>query len=201
MNSNEGFASLSDRDLVSRLIANDRALWAAVAVEMILPLAKTRKFVEVLTKANQSVESLMSVVYLDLQKNDFLKLKNFRFDGSFRAWLYFQVRNGIKILVKEARSPFLVNLSDEELDKALDGWCAHDRPAGLQDEMNMGEACFIQLWRENSKYALVLLLKNRLELSSEDVCVLLGLSSANNVDQINRRAKQRMSQFKKEKYE
>jgi hypothetical protein len=201
MKSDELLASLSDRELVDRLINNDSVVWNVVIVEMILPLAKTRKFVEILTKVNQPIESLPGVVYLDLQKNDFLKLKNFRFDGPFRAWLYFQVRNAVKTIVRESRSPFSNSLSDDELDRALDGWCTHDHPAGLLDEMNMGEACFAQLWRNNPKYAYVLLLKNKLELSSEDVSVLLDLSSANNVDQINRRAKQQMRQFKKEGFE
>lgn len=191
-------ASISDRDLVARLVANDSDAWSAVVIEMLLPLAKTRKFTEILARVNQPVESIVGVVYLDLQKNDFLKLRNFRFDGPFRAWLYFQVKNAVKIVTRESRSPFAMSLSDETLDRALDDWCTHDQPAGLQDEMNMGESCFSLLWKNNPKSAMVLLLKNRLAMSSDEVCSLLGLSSANNVDQINRRAKQQMLQFRKE---
>jgi len=139
---------------------------------------------------------VLGVVYQDLQKNDFLKLRKFRLEGPLKAWLFFQVRNAVKIIVRESRSPFVNSLSDEELDKALDGWCTYDRSAGLQDEVDRGEACFARLWMESPRSAMVLLLKNKLGLSSDEVCMLLGLTSSNNVDQINRRAKQQMRQFK-----
>lgn len=193
--------TLSDREWVDLLVRNEVAAWHALVNDMVLPLTKTRKITEILAKVNESSATVVSELYLDLQKDDFRKLRNFRFEGPFRGWLFFQVKNAVKTVVRKSRMPFVNGLSESEIDAALDEWIIHDRPAGLQDEVNMGEACFLRLWRENPKHALVLLLKNRLELPSEDVGVLLGVSSANNVDQINRRAKQRMRQFKKEDYE
>jgi hypothetical protein len=194
----EASETLADRELVDRLIRNDRNAWDAVVADMVLPIAQTRKFAEILTKVNEPASAVLGELYLDLRKDDSRKLRDFRFEGPFRGWLFFQVKNAVKTVVRKSRSPFVQNLSDEELDRALEGWCVRDRPAGLRDELEVGEACFVRLWRDNPTHAYVLLLKNRLELPSEDIRTLLGLSSANNVDQINRRAKQRMRQFKKE---
>jgi len=66
MKDDELLASLSDRELVDRLINNDSVVWNAVIVKMILPLAQTRKILEILTKVNQPVEAVPSVVYPDL---------------------------------------------------------------------------------------------------------------------------------------
>lgn len=190
----------SDQELVERLIENDQDVWKMVIVTMVVPLTKTRKIAEILTKINESSMTVVSELYLDLQKEECRKLKNFRFEGPFRGWLFFQVKNAIKIIIRKSKRAEALDLSDYDVDEALSVWITHDRPSGLQDEVDIGEACFARLWKSNPKFAFVLLLKNKLELPSDEVCMLLGLSSANNVDQINRRAKQQMIQFKKEDF-
>lgn len=196
----DALRKLSDRETVALLLQDDKSAWHFVITEIMMPLVKTRKYIEILAKLNEPLESVPGRVYLDLQKNDFHKLKNFRFEGPFRAWLYFQVKNAVKSILHESRSPFSVSLSEELLEKPLYEQSVMDQTAELQDEMAVGDACFVRLWKDNPLHAYVLLLRNRLELPAEEIKVLLGLTSANNVDQINRRAKQRMSHYKKEAF-
>jgi hypothetical protein len=72
MKETDSFKALSDQDLVARLLQNERLAWQHVVVEMMMPLVKTRKYMEILTRLNQPPESVPGMVYLDLQKNDFL---------------------------------------------------------------------------------------------------------------------------------
>ena len=88
-------------------------------------------------------------------------------------------------------------LSDEVLEDAQTTQKDSSQSTQLKDEIKSTNRLLARLWAQNPTYALVLLLRNDLGLSSKVVGSFLG-KTINNVDQINIRAQKAMRKFRDE---
>lgn len=197
----EYLKSLSDKELVSLLLANNTKVWEYVCAEIIGPMTKISKYTELFFRYSIPLESIVSQVYLDLTEDDFARLRKFRFEGPFQAWLFFQIKDSVKKIFRLTTGKVPLCLSEinlenshiEQMDKC------HDQ---FDTILSHEEANFYiaQLWKDNPMKAYVLLLRLQSGLSSKEVGTILG-QTPNNIDQLTKRAKRQMRQLREEHYE
>lgn len=194
-----GWGEMGDRKLVSALIEDDETAWNYVVTELVTPLvrANVKGVAEMLNRYSIPVDALAGKVFLDLRKNDFVALRNFRYECRFSSFLYWRIYNAAQGLIRETSKEFDFLLSDEVLENAQTTQKDSSQSTQLKDEIKSANCMLARLWAQNPTYALVLLLRNDLGLSSRVVGSFLG-KTINNVDQINIRAQKAMRKFRDE---
>lgn len=188
-----------DHELVSALMRDDGIAWSYVVTELITPLvrANIKGIAEILNRYSIPVDALAGNVFLDLRKNDFVALRNFRYECRFSTFFYWRLYHSAQCLIREMSKEFDFLLSDEVLENAQTTQKDSSQSAQLKDEIKSTNRLLARLWAQNPTYALVLLLRNDLGLSSRVVGEFLG-KTVNNVDQINIRAQKAMRKFRDE---
>ena len=188
---------MDDRQLVRALMSDDEAAWNYVVTELITPLvrANVRGMAEILSRYSIPTDALAGKVFLDLRKNDFIALRNFRYECRFSSFLYWRIYHAAQGLIRETSKEFDFLLSDEVLENAQTTQKDSSQSTQLKDEIKSTNCLLARLWTQNPTYALVLLLRNNLGLSSKGVGSFLG-KTINNVDQINIRAQKAMRKFR-----
>ena len=180
--------AMDDRQLVLALMSDDETAWNYVVTELITPLvhANVKGIAEMLSRYSIPTDALAGKVFLDLRKNDFIALRNFRYECRFSSFLYWRIYHAAQGLIRETSKEFDFLLSDDVLENAQ---------TTQKDEIKSTNCMLARLWAQNPTYALVLLLRNDLGLSSKVVGAFLG-KTINNVDQINIRAQRAMRKFR-----
>ena len=114
MISADKYADLTDQDLVALLLQSDQGAWDYVLLELVAPLTRIRKYVEIFNKHGLSTDILITRVWMLLEKDDYRRLRAFRFGASFRTYLFIIVREAQKYEIKEkiGKNPYI--LSDED---------------------------------------------------------------------------------------
>lgn len=188
-----------DHYLVSSLMEDDEEAWNYVVTELVTPLvrANIRGVAEMLNRYSIPVDALAGKLYLDLKKNDFIALRNFRYECKFSSFLYWRIYHAAQGLIRETSKEFDFLLSDEVLNDAPTEQKDSSQETQLKDEIKSANRMLARLWEQNPTHALVLLLRNDLGLSSKVVGAFLG-KTINNVDQINIRAQKTMRKFREE---
>lgn len=188
-----------DHELVSALMRDDGIAWSYVVTELITPLvrANIKGIAEILNRYSIPVDALAGKVFLDLRKNDFVALRNFRYECRFSTFFYWRLYHSAQCLIREVSKEFDFLLSDEVLENAQTTQKDSSQSAQLKDEIKSTNRLLARLWAQNPTCALVLLLRNDLGLSSRVVGEFLG-KTVNNVDQINIRAQKAMRKFRDE---
>ncbi len=188
-----------DRRLVEALMADDNAAWDYVITEMITPLvrANVKGLAEMLRRYSIPTDALAGKVFLDLRKNNYTALRNFRYECRLSSFLYWRVYHAAQGLIREASKEFDFLLSDEVLESAQTTQKDSCQTNSLRDDIETTNRLLARLWAHNPTYALVLLLRNDLGLSSKVVGSFLG-KTINHVDQINIRAQKTMRKFRDE---
>lgn len=191
------YSELSDQDLVTLLLQSDPGAWDYVLLDLVTPLTRSRKYVEILGKHGLSTDILISRVWMILEKDDYRRLRAFRFGASFRTYLFIIVREAQKYEIQEkiGKNPYLLS-DDDDFGSQIAGKEGADSPE-LKDEMQYANELLSQVWQENPLQAWVLIMRNGLKLSAKEVGTFLNESSSN-VDQLNKRAKEKMKILRKE---
>ena len=191
--------AMDDRQLVLDLMSDDETAWNYVVTELITPLvhANVKGIAEMLSRYSIPTDALAGKVFLDLRKNDFIALRNFRYECRFSSFLYWRIYHAAQGLIRETSKEFDFLLSDEVLENAQTTQKDSSQSTQLKDEIKSTNCMLARLWAQNPTYALVLLLRNDLGLSSKVVGAFLG-KTINNVDQINIRAQKAMRKFRDE---
>lgn len=182
-----------DRALVARLVAGESVAWDAVQHDIVVPLfrANIKGIAQQCSRVGLSDDAVFSRLYVNLSRDGFAPLRAFRFGCAFSSWLYWHVWNAAQGAIREATGKIDLTLSEPaELDTLT--W-QKESPSGTEtaEELDEANRLLARLWERNPLYALVLVLRNDVELSAKEVGRLLGKSPAN-VDQINHRAQARM---------
>ena len=86
------YSEMDDRSLVDLLISEDSKAWDYFILNIITPLCRTRKHMEMCSKNSISTNSLITQVWMILHKNNYQRLRNFAFRASLRTYLTFIVR-------------------------------------------------------------------------------------------------------------
>lgn len=186
-------ALAGDRELVARLIADDAAAWRQVKADMIEPVvaANVKGMREMLMRRSIDPASVPGRVYEDLKKDDWTALRNFRFECSFKSFLYWRIYNAAQALIRETvRVREVQALDTEEGADIIESAPAPDSTINamlIRDAVQVANQALADLWEENSTYALVLLMRNDLGLPAKEVAEILR-KQGNTVDQINIRA-------------
>ena len=186
-------ALAGDRELVARLIADDAAAWRQVRVDMIEPVvaANVKGMREMLMRRSIDPASVPGRVYEDLKKDDWTALRNFRFECSFKSFLYWRIYNAAQALIRETvRVREVQAMDSEEGADIIESAPAPDSTISamlIRDAVQVANQALADLWEENSTYALVLLMRNDLGLPAKEVAEILQ-KQGNTVDQINIRA-------------
>lgn len=190
---------MDDRQLVMALMSDDETAWNYVVTELITPLvhANVKGIAEMLGRYSIPTDAIAGKVFLDLRKNDFVALRNFRYECRFSSFLYWRIYHAAQGLIRETSKEFDFLLSDEVLEDAQTKQKDSSQLSQLKDEIKSTNCLLARLWAQNPTYALVLLLRNDLGLSSKVVGSFLGMT-INNVDQINIRAQKTMRKFRDE---
>ena len=187
------FPITGDRELVARLIADDAAAWGHVRVDMIEPVvaANVKGMLEMLKRRSIDPASVPGRVYEDLKKDDWTALRNFRFECSFKSFLYWRIYNAAQALIRETvRVREVQVLDSEDGTDIIESAPAPDTTISamlIRDAVQVANQALAGLWEENSTYALVLLMRNDLVLPAKEVADILQ-KQGNTVDQINIRA-------------
>jgi len=188
------YAALSDRELVALLLQEDSGAWDYLLFDVIAPLCRTRKYLEICKKFSIPFDSLVTAVWMILHKNDYKRLRIFRFGSSFKTYLYLIVREAQRNEVNNVLGKIPLELSeDDDCYTQIADRNNYDS-VELKEELNAANGLLARLWLENPQQAWVLLMRNSLNLSSKEVAALLNESPAN-VDQLNSRAKAKMKQL------
>ena len=194
-----GCDARDDRQLVAALMSDDETAWNYVVTELIEPLvrANVKGIAEMLSRYSIPTDALAGKVFLDLRKNDFIALRNFRYECRFSSFLYWRIYHAAQGLIRETSKELDFLLSDEVLDNAQTIQEDISQSTQLKDDIKSTNCMLARLWARNPTYALVLLMRNDLGLSSKVVGSFLG-KTINNVDQINLRAQKAMRKFRDE---
>ena len=195
MDRNE-FIGMSDRDLVARLLENDQDAWSYLLLDVIAPITRIRKYTEILAKNSIPAEAVLSRVWMILSANDFRRLRNFRFAASLKTYMAFIVREAHRAEVREKIGKIPLVLSEVDSYASLIAGRDSSNDYELRDEIADKNALYRQLWDANSQQAFVFLLRFSLGLSSAEVGSLLDLS-VSNVDQLKKRAKDKLTSLMK----
>ena len=109
-----------DHRLVSALMEDDEGAWNYVVTELVTPLvrANIKGIAEMLNRFSIPLDALAGKLFLDLKKNDFIALRNFRYECKFSSFLYWRVYHAAQGLIRETSKEFDFLLSDEVLDDA-----------------------------------------------------------------------------------
>ena len=194
--SKKTFASLSDHELIDLLLQEDQGAWEYVLLNLVAPLSRQSKYMQICKKYNISPDSLVTAVWMILHNNDYQRLRLFRFEASFKTYLFIIVREAQRNEVKQTlgKIPLELSENDDYSTQIADG--RHYDSPEVKDEVNFANGLLAQLWRDNPKQAWVLLMRTCLGLSAKAVSSFLGETAAN-VDQMNSRAKAKMNQLRR----
>lgn len=198
-----------DHCLVRYLIANDNGAWRYVAEELVNPLivANVKGIRDMLSRYSIDSKSVVGKVYEGLSARNWRALHNFRFECSFKVFIYWRVYDAVQRLLRETMrvdDKKMVSLDVDESDENRSRMEIADTknidPIGniLKKEavVHANKALSI-LWKKNPVYALVLLMRNDLKLPSKEVALILD-RKANTVDQINIRAQAQLRKIRDE---
>lgn len=183
----------SDRELVARLVAGDSSAWTAVRHDIVVPLfrANIKGIARQCARVGISDDAVFSRLYVNLSRDDFAPLRAFRFECAFSSWLYWHVWTAARSAVREAGGRIGLTLSDPAVLDALNEQKETPSAGESAEAIEEANRLLAQLWESNPVYALVLVLRNDVGLSSKETGLLLG-KTPSNVDQINHRAQGRM---------
>lgn len=182
-----------DRLLIDALIANDHATWERMLSSVARPLVETRKYREMTARFGLTVEDVLAQLCEELYRNDFARLRSFRYDGSFSAWLFWEVKNAFRNLIRRS-----VAAREDAVDPTEEfafGDALVTTPDPAVDTLHETRTMFVRLWRENPVGAYALLLKGELGVESELLAVFLG-KTPNTVDKIVSRAREKMREWR-----
>ena len=193
--STKKYASLSDRELVDLLLQGNQKVWEYVLLDLVAPLSRQSKYMQICKKYSISPDSLVTATWLILQKNDYQRLRLFRFESSFKTYLFIIVREAQRNEIKRLVGKIPPDMSETDDDCSLIADKRHIDSPEVKDEINFANGDFAQLWQDNPKQAWVLLMRTSLELPAKVVASFMN-ETASNVDKLNSRAKTKMNQLR-----
>ena len=170
--------------------AGDDAAWRKIRDEAVLPETRSRKNAEIMARYSLTEDDVTGMLFEEMVSRG--KIDLFRCDGgSFAGWL----RRYVRGFILNSRPRFHDHISVDAPVSDGDGRDApglelpfEDREVLRKETWHMTHLCLHDLWNVDPERALVLLLKTRFFLSSEEIRDMLGISSCANVDQIFSRA-------------
>ena len=178
----ERMDALDSHDLVDLLWKGDDDAWRYVHARSVLPLLKRASLGRIVRDRNRSDLDICCAVfdYMVAQR----KLEQYDHRCPVVYWIRFWVLKDILGYCRKNDNPVS---EDQREDVSID-----ETPfdgVAFNDEINF---CYMKLLHENRNEAKVLYLKAVEGRSSQEIMMLLGISSEANVDQMHSRARKKM---------
>lgn len=185
----EKMESVDVHDLVRLLWEGDDDAWRYVYARAVVPLLRRASLGCMVRDRQRSDLDVCGAVvdYLVAQK----KLSNYRYECPLVYWIRFYVAKDILGYCKKNDNP----VSDEGLENVLTTERTPPEELGFNEELNW---CYKRLRQEKRLMSDVIYLKAIEGRSSAEVMTLLNISSVSNVNQLYKRARDRMSELLKE---
>ncbi len=206
---------LSDMELVAKLKAQDTEAWEYIYLTAVVPVAKIRSNV-LRDRGLRPLDLYAELYHTMIAKNKICLFKGrddtneidardgidnadnemreaCKSNRSLIAYMRTNVYYSISEYCRKNPHP----VSGEEEDGADDGPIA-PVSENYNDELSNTQKCFAQLWKSNPKYAYVLLLRAKNELSSKEIMKILNISSDIYVNKIHERAVEKIREIRTE---
>lgn len=180
--------AVDSHKLVDLLWNGDDDAWRYVYARAVLPLLKRASLGRIVQDRNRSDLDICGAVFEYLIGKR--KLELYRHECPIVYWIRFWVTKDILGYCKKNDNP----VSEEERKDVSIDETPFDGVA-FKDEIKF---CYMKLLHENRKEANVLYLKAVEGRSSQEIMMLLGISSEANVDQMHSRARKKMRQYLEE---
>ena len=179
---------MTDAEWFELVRAGEDAGWKLVWEKVVDPESKSLRSAEMMKCFSLTAGDLMGMLYEDMLGRR--KIDLYRGEGSFQGWLKSYVRG--YVLNADPYKHGEISI-DGAVAAGGDDAAAMEIPQedlGLarNEIWSMTHLCFRDLWNQDPERALVMILKTRFHLTSEETKEMLGISSAANVDQIFSRA-------------
>ena len=174
----------SEALFVQKLYDGDNGAWEAVYTGAVLPVLRTTtrggiSYYRIVQDRALDERSIHSMLFEDMIHKE--RLKNYRYGCPVVYWMRHYVTKLILEFCKKNDSP----VSDEDYKNVF---ISESR----QEEWDLVEQCFAELWKDKPMQAYVLLLRDKVGLSSKKVAALLNHTNDANINQIHRRAFQEL---------
>lgn len=199
------FKDMEDRELVTRLLENDQQAWEYVLLTVVMRIVNQRKNSEMIFRRSYDPMDVIGDLYEYLAENDFARLRAFEFRGSFDGWLRTAVRSAVQRVtgITGSGGDKLSKIDREILVNPLDPATVitfAEQPVSSTSLHLMimdKRMAFSKFWKENPESAFIIFMRNELEMSADDVGLLLD-RPANTIVQKAKRAAARLLELEKE---
>ncbi|MBQ8125920.1 MAG: sigma-70 family RNA polymerase sigma factor [Kiritimatiellae bacterium] len=187
---------MTDQEWYALVKAGEDAGWKRVWEDVVEPESTSLRSAEMMKRYSLTAGDLMGMLYEDMLGKR--KIDLYRGEGSFQGWLRSYVRG--YVLNADPNKHGEISLEGAAAAGAEDGAAAaldipqQDLGLARNEIWSMTHLCFRDLWNQDPERALVLILKTRFHLTSEETKEMLEISSAANVDQLFSRAVKFMRQ-------
>ena len=187
---------MTDQEWYALVKAGEDAGWKRVWEDVVEPESTSLRSAEMMKRYSLTAGDLMGMLYEDMLGRR--KIDLYRGEGSFQGWLRSYVRG--YVLNADPNKHGEISLEGAAAAGAADGAAAaldipqQDLGLARNEIWSMTHLCFRDLWNQDPERALVLILKTRFHLTSEETKEILEISSAANVDQLFSRAVKFMRQ-------
>jgi len=187
---------MTDQEWYALVKAGEDAGWKRVWEDVVEPESTSLRSAEMMKRYSLTAGDLMGMLYEDMLGRR--KIDLYRGEGSFQGWLRSYVRG--YVLNADPNKHGEISLEGAAAAGAADGAAAaldipqQDLGLARNEIWSMTHLCFRDLWNQDPERALVLILKTRFHLTSEETKEMLEISSAANVDQLFSRAVKFMRQ-------
>lgn len=187
---------MTDAEWQELVKAGEDAGWKRVWEDVVEPESKSLRSAEMMQRFSLTAGDLMGMLYEDMLGRR--KIDLYRGEGSFQGWLRSYVRG--YVLNADPNKHGEISIDGSAAGGDADGGAAaqeipqEDLGLARNEIWSMTHLCFRDLWNEDPERALVMILKTRFHLTSEETKEMLEVSSVGNVDQIFSRAVKFMRQ-------
>ena len=110
------YDKLDDRKMVELLLSEDEGAWNYLLLEVIAPLCRSKKHLEICSKNSISIDSLISQVWMLLHRNDYRRLRIFAFRSSLKSYLFIIIREAQREERREIIGKIPLDLSEIDDD-------------------------------------------------------------------------------------
>ena len=162
--------------------------WKLVWEKVVEPESKSQRSAGMMKRYSLSAGDLMGMLYEEMIGRG--KIDLYRGDGgSFEGWLKRYVRGYVLNAKPPSHDDVSIDAAGGRDDESPGVEVpVEDHEVVRKEVWHLTHLCFKDLWNDDPEKALVLLLKTRFFLSSDEVRDMLEISSSANVDQIFSRA-------------
>jgi len=191
------YATLDDRNLVALLVDGQLQAWNYLLRQVVAPLVETHKCSAICDRYSIELDAVCSQVWTICYKNEYERLRAFRFESSLKTYLSWIVRDALRVEVRKVVGKVPLDLFDDLAPYEETVSVPANRQIEIDEALDRASVLMGELWKQNPQQVLVLLLREHLMMSGKDVAQLLGMTLSN-VNQVKKRAIERMMKLKEE---